>query len=72
MVILLSGVAGPKKKPPNRTGKIRSVLFRPEQDERLEWLLAEVGLSRNSLFRLVAEAMTPEDVANLEARCEGT
>lgn len=53
-------------------GKGRSLVFTEEQDARLERLLEAVeplGVeNRNQLFRLVASAMTPDDVKSLLRR----
>lgn len=51
-----------------RTGKNRSVLLRPEQDDALTRLIEETGINRNQIFRLVATRMTPLDVTELLTR----
>jgi hypothetical protein len=48
-----------------RTGIVRTVLLRPEQDAALERLIADVGLNRNQLVRLIAEKARPEDIQAL-------
>lgn len=45
-----------------RTGIVRTVLLRPEQDEALNRLLEEIGMNRNQLVRLIAEKATWSDI----------
>ena len=67
MVRLVRMSEKPKRKK-TVTGIHRTVVLRPEMDERLSKLLSATGLNRNELFRLVATRMTPKDVAELQGR----
>jgi hypothetical protein len=51
-----------------KTGTVRSVVFRPEQEARKDKLLAETGLNWNQFARLCVEALTPDDVRQLQQR----
>lgn len=51
-----------------KTGVTRSLLFTPEQDERLNRLCETSGLNRNALVRLIAEKATPRDIRELQDR----
>lgn len=51
-----------------KTGKVRSVVLTPAQEERKDRLLAATGLNLNQFVRLCIEHLTPDDVRQLQNR----
>lgn len=51
-----------------KTGTVRSVVFRPDQEARKDRLLAETGLNLNQLLRLCIDKLTPTDIEELQRR----
>lgn len=62
-------MAEPKKrKPPNRTGRTRSIYLPAAHDERLNRLVEATGLNRNALIKLWVATLTPEETYKLAER----
>lgn len=51
-----------------KTGKVRSIVLTPEQEDRKDRLVAATGLNFNSLMRVFIEKATPDDVRQLQNR----
>ncbi len=68
--MLVSTVMSDGKARKKRTvnGIPRSLLLTKQQDERLNKLLAAVGMNRNEFVKLCASKMTPDDVQMLVDR----
>lgn len=51
-----------------KTGKVRSVVLTPSQEERKDLLLAASGLNLNQFVRLCIDKLTPDDIKLLQQR----
>lgn len=51
-----------------KTGKVRSVVLTPTQEQQKDALLAATGLNFNEFVRTCIEHLTPDDVRRLQQR----